>query len=84
MKKRIKFFGSGDTEMKKAIVFRENFMTALKELANYENYDILKKNLDKIKNPLQFFKFTQKSQVLQDLFLWYERKRADVSIWWIF
>lgn len=72
MKNRIKFFGNADTETNKALLYRENFMSALEELSNYDNYDKLKNKLETIKNPNEFFNYVQRSNVLQDLFLWYE------------
>ena len=68
---RIQKLGVADRGMKKALIFRENMYTALEGVQNFENYDILKKELDKIKNPLKFFEYVKQSPILMDIFLWY-------------
>lgn len=68
---RIQKLGVADRGMKKALTFRENMYTALEGVQNFENYDILKKELDKIKNPLKFFEYVKQSPILMDIFLWY-------------
>lgn len=70
--KRIKKLGVADRGMKKALTFRENMYTALEGVSNFENYDILKRELDKIKNPLKFFEYVKNSPILMDIFLWYK------------
>ena len=69
---RIFSVGRSDYSLAKAVLFRKNFYTALEEISNFQNYEVLKKNLDKIKNPTKFYEFVKKSPVLMDLFLWYK------------
>ena len=69
--RRIKGLGRYDSEMKRAAVFRENYMEALEQMSNYSNYDLLKEKLDSIKNPEQFYELIQKSPTLSDLFEYY-------------
>lgn len=71
---RIKKLGVSDRKMKKAIQFRENMYTALEGISNYDNYELLKSELDKIKNPHKFYDYVKKSPILMDLFLWYKEK----------
>lgn len=68
---RIQKLGVADRRMKKALTFRENMYTALKGVSNFENYGILKKELDKIKNPQKFFEYVKQSPILMDIFVWY-------------
>lgn len=70
--KRIKNLGSYDVEMKRATQYRENYMKALEQMSNYDNYDLLKEKLDSIKNPEQFYEFISSNSDLPDLFEYYE------------
>ena len=72
LKERIHNVGTSDYENRKAIIFRNNFMNELTNLKN-NNKEFLKvyEYFEKIKNPIEFFNTTQKSQVLQDFFEWY-------------
>lgn len=69
---RIFSVGRSDYKLSKEKLFMENFYKALEGVQNFENYDILKKQLDKIKNPTKFYEYVSKSPILMDLFLWYQ------------
>ena len=69
---RIMQLGKMDYKMSKDIQFRENFYKALEGISNFQNYDVLKKEIDKIKNPSKFYEYVKQSPVLMDLFLWYK------------
>lgn len=69
---RIKQLGKMDYKMSKDIQFRENFYKALEGISNFQNYDVLKREIDKIKNPSKFYEYVKRSPVLMDLFLWYK------------
>ena len=64
--------GRSDYKLSKDMQFMKNFYTALEGISNFQNYDILKRELDKIKNPSKFYEYVKKSPVLMDLFLWYK------------
>lgn len=68
---RINRLGSYDDEMKKAVMFKKNYMESLEQMSNYHNYDLLRAKLDSIKNPEQFYEFIEKSPTLSDLFDYY-------------
>lgn len=70
--KRIMNVGRSDYKMGKAELFRKNFYKALDGISNFQNYEVLKKELDKIKNPEAFYEYVKKSPILMDLFLWYK------------
>lgn len=72
IKNRIFSVGRSDYKLSHDELFRKNFYTALEGISNFQNYDILKKELDKIKNPTKFYEFVNKSPILMDLFLWYK------------
>ena len=69
---RIYSVGRLDYKLSKDKVFQENFYTALEGISNFQNYELLKKELDKIKNPTKFYEYVSKSTILMDLFLWYK------------
>lgn len=71
-KRRVRSMGSLDYNMRKAIVYRENYMKAIESLSSYENYPAFKKQLDSIRNPMEFYNFIQQSDIMSDLFLWYD------------
>lgn len=66
--KRINKLGSSDTQLKKAITYKDNYMKVLNNMENYENWDLLKEKLDSIKDSKEFYEFIKKSSVLTDLF----------------
>ena len=72
LKTRIFSVGRSDYKLSRDELFRRNFYTALEGISNFQNYDVLKKKLDKIKNPTKFYEFVKKSPILMDLFLWYK------------
>lgn len=69
---RIFTVGRSDYKLSRDELFMKNFYAALEGISNFQNYDILKKELDKIKNPTKFYEFVKKSPILMDLFLWYK------------
>lgn len=79
---RIFAVGRSDYKLSKDELFRQNFYKALEGISNFQNYDVLKKELDKIKNPTKFYEFVRKSPVLMDLFLWY--KESDTLFYGAF
>lgn len=72
VKERIFAVGKSDYALTKDVQFRDNFYKALEGISNFQNYDVLKKELDKIKNPTKFYDYVKQSPVLMDLFLWYK------------
>ena len=72
LKDRIFTIGRSDYKLSKDKLFMDNFYKALEGISNFQNYDVLKKELDKIKNPTKFYEYVSKSPVLMDLFLWYK------------
>lgn len=72
-------FAETDREMKIAIQYRKNYEKALDEISGFKNYEKLKNVLDNIKNPVEFFNFIQKSDVMSDLFLWYDDEGSSLN-----
>lgn len=73
LKNRIKYIGTSDYTLKKAYIYRENFMKELEDLKdNTPEFQKVYEYFKNINNPITFFNTTQKSQVLQDFFVWYK------------
>lgn len=80
IKNRIKYIGTSDYTLKKAYIYRENFMKELEDLKDNEPefqkiYDYFKN----INNPITFFNTTQQSKALQDFFVWYKNPETYVE-----
>ena len=73
---RIFTVGRSDYELAKAENFRKNFYKAMEGISNFQNYELLKKKLDKIQNPIKFYDFIKQSPTLMDLFLWYKEPES--------
>ena len=69
---RIFAVGRSDYKLSRDELFMKNFYKALEGVSNFQNYGVLKRELDKIKNPTKFYEFVKKSPILMDLFLWYK------------
>lgn len=75
--KRAMLWGKTDYELYRASIFRNNFMNALEEMSTYQNYDLLIQKLESIENPIQFYNYVKKSDILSDLFLFYKDKATS-------
>ena len=73
LKQRIFSVGRSDYKLSKDELFMKNFYKSLEGISNFQNYDVLKRELDKIKNPTKFYEYVRKSPILMDLFLWYKQ-----------
>lgn len=67
LKRRIMSQGASDYTMKKAIVFRENYINEMKKYSHFDNYDKLMKKLNSISNPVSFFNFVSENELTGDL-----------------
>lgn len=67
LKRRIMSQGASDYTMKKAIVFRENYLNEMKKYSHFDNYDKLMKKLNSFSNPVSFFNFVSKNELTGDL-----------------
>lgn len=76
-KTRTLAWGRNDFELYRADIFRQSFMKALEEMSEYENYDLLIKELESINNPIMFYNYVKQSEILRDLFLFYKDKATS-------
>lgn len=78
LKERIYNVGRSDYKLAKDKLFMDNFYKALEGISNFQNYELLKKELDKIKNPTRFYEYVKQSPILMDLFLWYKNPEVNI------
>lgn len=67
LKARIMSLGASDYTMKKAIVFKENYINEMKKYSHFDNYDKLMKKLNSFSNPVSFFNFVSQNELTGDL-----------------
>ena len=67
IKSRIETLGVSDLEMKRAIIYRNNYLNVLKKYSGYDNYDLLMKKLNSFSNPISFYNFMSKDDIIVDL-----------------
>lgn len=76
---RTKSIGRTDYAFARQLQFRENFMKALDNVKNFDNYKVLKKELNKYRNPEKFYNYVKKSNVLMDIWIWYKEKENGAT-----
>ena len=59
--------GTSDYSMKRAIVYRENYLREMEKYSHFDNYDKLMNKLNSIKNPIAFYDFVSKNELTGDL-----------------
>lgn len=67
LKSRIKNVGTSDFNMKRSIVYRENYIKEMEKYKDLDNYDKLLKFFDKYKNPLKFYEAVSSNELTKDL-----------------
>ena len=68
IKKSANYQGSSDYDMKKAIVYKENYIDVLKRYQGFFGYEFLQEQLRKLSNPIDFYnKFKNGNEFTVDL-----------------
>lgn len=63
LRERLSRMGTSDYTMKKAIVFRENYLKEMEKYSHFDNYEKLMKKLRSITNPISFFNFVSQNEL---------------------
>ena len=63
LKRRIMTQGRSDYTMKKATIFRENYLREMQKYSHFDNYDKLMNKLQSIKNPVSFYNFVSTNEL---------------------
>lgn len=67
LKARLRNYGSSDFSMKRAIIYRENYIKTMKKYKNFRHYDKLDKKMQELSNPEQFYDFMSANELTKDL-----------------
>ena len=67
LRERLSRMGTSDYSMKKAIVFRENYLKEMEKYSHFDNYEKLMKKLRSFTNPISFFNFVSQNELTGDL-----------------
>lgn len=63
LRQRIMSMGRSDYVMKKATIFRENYLKEIQKYSHFDNYEKLMNKLQSIKNPVAFFNFVSQNEL---------------------
>lgn len=63
LRDRLSRMGTSDYTMKKAIVFRENYLKEMEKYSHFDNYEKLMKKLRSFTNPVSFFNFVSQNEL---------------------
>lgn len=63
LRQRIMSMGRSDYVMKKATIFRENYLKEMQKYSHFDNYEKLMNKLQSIKNPVAFFDFVSQNEL---------------------
>lgn len=63
LRERLSRMGTSDYTMKKAIVFRENYLKEMEKYSHFDNYEKLMKKLRSFTNPVSFFNFVSQNEL---------------------
>lgn len=69
IKWRIENLGSYDYSMRKAIVYKENYLKTMEKYSNLDNYELLIDKLKSFSNPISFYEFVKNDELAVDLTL---------------
>lgn len=67
IKFKINNMGSLDYKYKQALRYRKYYMEEMKKYVNYDNYDLLLKKMESIKNALSFYNHIKDNELISDL-----------------
>lgn len=67
LRERIQNIGTQDYIMKKSVIFQENYLKEMEKYKGFNNYEKLMEKLKSIKNPISFFNYVSKNELIQDL-----------------
>mgnify|MGYP006967126558 CR=1 FL=1 len=63
LRQRIMSMGRSDYVMKKATIFRKNYLNEMEKYSHFDNYDKLMKKLRSFTNPVSFFNFVSQNEL---------------------
>ena len=82
IKERIFKLGVTDKELKKAVIFKENFLKGMKDkqFKNFKNVGLFENFINtKLKNPMKFYETISKSEIFSNFFTWYDSSEGIIT-----
>lgn len=67
LKRRIQNIGTSDYTMRKAMIYRENYIREMEKYSHYDNYYKLYNLFSKLTNPNEFYDFMSRNEMTKDL-----------------
>ena len=67
LKYRVLSQARDDYKMRKALIYRDNYLKEMTKYQNFEGYDLLMQKLNSIQNPLSFYEFMSQNVLAEDL-----------------
>ena len=67
LKYRVLSQARDDYKMRKALIYRDNYLKEMTKYQNFEGYDLLMQKLNSIQNPLAFYEFMSQNVLAEDL-----------------
>ena len=67
LKERIQNLGTSDYIMRKAMLYRENYVKELEKYSHLDNYEKLVEKFNSLKNPVSFYKYMSQNELTKDL-----------------
>lgn len=83
IKERVFNIGTTDKELRRAKVYKDNFLSGLKDkqIKNFKNYELFMNYIkNKLKNPLKFFEKMNSSEIFANFFQWYSSKQGTLVL----
>lgn len=82
LKERIFKLGTSDKELKRAKIFKKNFLKGMndKQFNSFKNIGLFKKYINQnLKNPLKFYETISNSEILSNFFIWYDSSEGIIT-----
>lgn len=67
LRQRIHNIGTSDYNMRRALIFRNNYINEMKKYSHLKNYELLKEKMESLSNPVDFYEFVKDKELVKDL-----------------
>lgn len=67
LRQRIHNIGKSDYNMRRALIFRNNYINEMKKYSHLKNYELLKEKMESLSNPVDFYEYVKDKELVKDL-----------------
>lgn len=67
LRQRIHNIGTSDYNMRRAIIYRNNYINEMKKYRHLKNYELLKEKMESLSNPVDFYEYVKDKELVKDL-----------------